>query len=386
MSKTLFFNHIISFLLIIARIVPLYQKHITVKYNKNLEIYIIIAGEGKHQYPTQINLSKTFSFFTGFPTSATPGYMIETEHAGEKLILEESSNLVKIGRNIIDPFYYFVLNQDITVKGNHFVGFGYTVNNNTKYSLVHMLYEQKLIDKLSFSLTVKDPTEGYLGKLVIGDFPEELHLGKDSGRVKINPESVNWEFSVTSVGTNLGNFQKKYPAFFDFNIAGTYVPKEFYIFLKNVFLKSYFDRQLCQEVKVESTSFFYCDLTVQLNYKILKLEIGDGTINVPINFFFNCDNKDCSSLFKYNPKYENNWVFGDDALMLFDISFDFKEQQVILYSDIVDIVRKKEEYFMPKYYSEFIKLLFMVLDGVLFLMILVNFGMMAQQDDEKEKN
>ena len=238
------------------------------------------------------------------------------------------------------------------------LGYGF---KNTNYSITHLLYQQKLINKLQFSITYDN--KGFYS-LNFGGVPKgnKPYYGK----CDIDTNKISWGCNLIQVNDYVpkNNSYVTFSTTFDNMI---YVPHEFMEYLK----AKYFETESCGFNKT-----FYCDeksfpriaeisfyfegnlkVTVPL-FRLLHVETTNNVFSVKHNNTFYLQIYDGST------KGFNHWVLPISVFYDYDILFDYDDKTITFYSEHNDVAYKDIN-------KKVMKQLFFIADVVLLGMMML---------------
>lgn len=215
-----------------------------------------------------------------------------------------------------------------------------------RYSIVHMLYHNKLIDRKVFAF------ESYANKgyLHLGGIPNNSHLlCKYKGYINIEKNADNWKGSFNGIMYN----NTKYNISSEFIIHSghygfIYSNELFNIFTKTI-VKSFINDKVCWIVrsdsdgdsvecfpnyieKMEDVSFIFNNMKISIPFSSLFIESNIDEVESLIRSF--------PSTMNYN-----STVLGIMFIKSFNFSiFDYENNRISFYSDNIQIEMLKDNY------------------------------------------
>ena len=209
------------------------------------------------------------------------------------------------------------------------ISLGYHFKDES-FSLLHKLYNSKMIDHLQFAF--HNPIENMHGHLYLGGIPNESHqLFLYKGVIPIDESLPSWGFSLNKVEYDNTTIQVNIPVIINNVMDYMLVSTELYQIIKFK-LNNYLNNKKCEELE----GF----------YELKYLSCEHYPVNDTIKFYFNSISilikiKDLSdySLFRSNSeKPIHNFkggVIGVPFLNMFNYTiFDYENKQIEFYSDL----------------------------------------------------
>ena len=206
---------------------------------------------------------------------------------------------------------------------------------NESFSLIHQMYNKKMIDKLQFTFENIDNK----GNLYVGDAPEINETFSYKGVEKVNESLPTWGFTMKRIKYKNESFIMEIPIIVHSVVSNIIQSEEVYELMKNIILKEEHEKGKCDEVVVSnyySLRKLKCVLSKErLNERIL-FEFDNIILNLTIGALFN---RDSYSLFISNsePKPFYNFtggILGYDFLNLFNYTiFDYEHKQISFITD-----------------------------------------------------
>lgn len=220
------------------------------------------------------------------------------------------------------------------------LSFGLTYED-TKFSLVHTLYEKGLIESRQFGFGEQDSQNGK-GLMFFGRPISDMINDKKKGTIKVNRNEEGWSTQLSSLemyydnGTFITYTSKSTRTIFDIDENTIYVPVSFMKYLKETIFKDLIADNYCtfnsrfnnqdEEYNIEClcTAMSYLP-----NFTFVFDSIG---LNMnPTNLFeeaFGC----CYFLLESNKLYKDTWVLQSPFINQFTTVFDYDKKEISFYS------------------------------------------------------
>ena len=217
---------------------------------------------------------------------------------------------------------------------------------NERFSFVHQLKRENLIDQLSFGFEpIKSNSKG---NFFFGGIPSlSLEKQKDVIKCIVNDSYKQWGCNFDAVYISQGNkvlnySSNTYYAFFQSAAYYIDVPIKFVDFLIDTVFMPFISKEECaikrnQQV-YQYTGFLQCECKVIYKLPEINFVFGNKAIQIKLGYLFEIyegsilDIEFCELLLR--PNYNDNaWVFGTKFFENFLINFDYKSKEVSLYSE-----------------------------------------------------
>ena len=210
---------------------------------------------------------------------------------------------------------------------------------NESFSFTHNLLHNKKIQTSQFALD-------YFHKQIhFGGVPFDIINGKYSYKMKVNEQYNTWGLNLKYVYIgNLYNYTFLYNnhnqySFFDSINEEINVPEEFIDFIKNVWLKSYIEKNICFYFENRKIKKFECNCSITKSLPSRFYFVFDKReISLPIQVLFenislqNEKIQKCKlKLINYqrgDGKMNNYWSFGNIFLRNFITIFHYDEKTI----------------------------------------------------------
>lgn len=218
------------------------------------------------------------------------------------------------------------------------------IPDNERFSFVHQLKRENLIDQLSFGFEpIKSNSKGIF---FFGGIPSlSLEKQKDVIKCIVNDSYKQWGCNFDAVYISQGNkvlnySSNTYYAFFQSAAYYIDVPIKFVDFLIDTVFMPFISKEECaikrnQQV-FQYTGFLQCECKVIYNLPEINFVFGNKAIQIKLANLFEIyegsilDIEFCELLLR--PNYNDNaWVFGTKFFENFLINFDYKNKDVSLY-------------------------------------------------------
>jgi hypothetical protein len=234
--------------------------------------------------------------------------------------------------NVNDFAFYYPKVRVPEYFGVDAIGLG-CYYDNTKYSLVHLLYEHNVITYKSFMFVPMTFNKGsvYFGKVtsdvVNKEFVYEINVQDERS------SKWNVKFEGVEHGGRVG-YQKKENVYFDCKEDFVLAPMDYFKYVNSTVFKGLINKGICNvsyNTNMNSV-FYYCKCEGIKEEGDVVFWFGNVGVVVKFNELFEREYDMCVYLIKNNHK-EEKWVFGNTFLSLFPIEFDYEKKKVLIYSD-----------------------------------------------------
>lgn len=242
------------------------------------------------------------------------------------------NNIIKLHYNV------YVLKNNYTNHDNESIPLPIQYNE-LQFSFLHEAFNQKLIDKLSFTIEPKATHQE--GVIHFGSIPKTLTANKNK-HTCINDNYLYWGCNLNYIyfgeyGNYSNLYEIKSKVKFHSDSSLFYVPKSFLEWTEMTIFKDGFDEHVCTKKTLLHYTFIECKC--EYFHKVLE------------NVFFSFDDKEfrfntteiydvfgaggeCLFYFIYNIKIkdENLWSFGTFFLDEYVTQFDYDKKSVTFYT------------------------------------------------------
>lgn len=210
-------------------------------------------------------------------------------------------------------------------------------HKDTSFSIVHLFYQKKLINQLSYSFEPK----GYLGgNIYFGAIPSDILSNYHSyGHCNVEKAYDSWGCNVKKIIIGNDVIQIKGYGIFNGGYPDLSVPSK--VFKKFVTIARTYAR--CTEYIGVYSSYIICQGDIIKNLNITFVFEGFKT-HLKLGNFFNCS-KICISRIISDKLYKTEFVFGALFLYQYLSIYDYEKQMIFLYS-------QKNNTFEIDYFSE----------------------------------
>ena len=335
-------------------------KNICVKYHRLLGGYSISAyiGDVNLRSSFIIDLNKTFiltsNFYYATHISRTANNVhteiIQVNNKEAQCIYAEdifafntiNDEFIKMSKPSVPLCVYdyqrFMLDE--------YLGLGY--NTNITGSIIHILYNEKLIDSLEFSIVPNNTcadnnTESFNdeGLLVLGKVTDDL-LMNFPYLLSFSIENNNsWVITVNKI--NIGLYEYNVPltqqdVLFTLNEKFIYVPKTFMDYLTdNIFNKLIIDGT-CRESDIDPTYTIYsytCNCKILDTFPNMYFTFSNNEqLFINSKHLFSIISNKCYFNMIYNPSLQNQnaFIFGNSITKNYILTFNYNSNTISIYS------------------------------------------------------
>lgn len=257
-----------------------------------------------------------------------PIKIINEETKGE--LLETSIKFQNTNITLSSFPFYFVMNRGIPGFDSFPLAFSF---KNKSLSIIHTLYENNIIDSLSFGFSYQE-NEQYL---YIGALPEDLtNEYKDKKIIKVDKEYKTWGTVINNITMGKYTFNKKYYGYFQANTFPISAPKEFITFLCETVFKEYLEQGQCTIVQESFTKYISCQCNILNEMNDMQIFFDDTLIPISIKYLIKSNNSNrCTLQIKENEidKDIEKFIFGISFLTQYPSLFDYEDESITFFSN-----------------------------------------------------
>lgn len=248
---------------------------------------------------------------------------LKANKISDKTVIIENEN-----RNITLDFIAYHLEYKVSLDSDA-IGLAYKFKDNSM-SLVHTLYLNKYIDKLSFGFVV-NKDEGFI---YFGNLPDKIIKNSYETKIKVDDTQNKWGVKLSKVG---GYYNIDY-AYFNSGEELILAPYDYLSFIENVVLKDYLENKTCQRNIDESTKdyvkiYYSCDCNYIRYIKGLDFIIEGHRFELNNENLFSSFYRECRFVIEHKTNYPNQWVLGAHFMKKYKILFDYEESTITFYTD-----------------------------------------------------
>lgn len=254
--------------------------------------------------------------------------------------------------NLVSNFTFIVVDTRSFYYKDSGIGLTFKFENES-YSLIHHLYKEQKIDKLKFAFESNNKN----GTLHIGGIPHNNHLKSAfKGYCNVINNYSTWGCMLKSLGYEGILFNVNQYSFFNTAIYYPFFSKKFYEFMKTIVLKELIEDEICNEHtnKLEN-SYFICKAEegYQIRFGNITFQFETAAIEFPIINFFEKKTDILVSIFYMGNDTElNESIFGFPLIQALNFTlFDYDNEQIWFYSDLIQITQIEKLNNSNKYYS-----------------------------------
>ena len=257
-----------------------------------------------------------------------PIKIINEETKGE--LLETSIKFQNTNITLSSFPFYFVMNRGIPGFDSFPLAFSF---KNKSLSIIHTLYENNIIDSLSFGFSYQE-NEQYL---YIGALPEDLsNEYKDKKTIKVDKEYKTWGTVINNITMGKYTFNTKYYGYFQANTFPISAPKEFITFLYEIVFKEYLEQGQCTIVQESFTKYISCQCNILNEMNDTQIFFDDTLIPISIKYLIKSNNSNrCTLQIKENEidKDIEKFIFGISFLSQYPSLFDYEDESITFFSN-----------------------------------------------------
>lgn len=276
---------------------------------------------------------------------------LEVEQKVEFIYIKDSTKELK--------FSYYLTNQTF----NGVLGYLSLAKNfeNYEFSLVHQMYNSKIIDSREFSLV---PEEGKIHTLYIGKLPESFYKNYKKTEFSTSPNGNYWDFKLDNIllGDKELEFQSdNYTYYFQTAVKDIQIPAELFQMIIETRLTYFLGRYLC----------FFIDGRIQINLFCYEEYIGlfpnfifvisGQKFVLNSEDIFECEKGKCFLKVRGMKEMSNEIIFGNAFINKYIISFDYDKKKIIIFTHQNSKIKPKSKIYLKRLYLILIILLFLMI-------------------------
>lgn len=319
-------------------IIPIEYSQISGAYNIEYKI-----GSPSQTKFFEINLNIPFNFASNNLYRKHQSTTVMIYESGEESIETQKGKYEHLSDNLIIQS----INETITSKDFHFYNFeGYydiydsislaNKHKDLNFSLVHNLYNNKLIDKLQFGMI----NTGYKqGMLYLGGFPNNTIFNKNNFTCKINNSYSSWAFNINKVIVGNDQYDNDQIAYLQGNDRRILVPSKFFNFLKEKIFDSYVKNETCKFREILRYHFYECKYEHTNYFPNISYTIDNFTFQIDYHLLYRVIEYDNNTfrqfLIEENVFEPDKWAFGIPFFTKFPVLFDYEKETLTFYYDDV---------------------------------------------------
>ena len=282
---------------------------------------------------------------------------------GNKVQVKYSVNPVFLIKCIIDFEFYHTIDEKDERFVNRCISFAFKHPSN-KNSIVYRLFEEKIIDKLSFTFDLLHFTPSGDNSLYIGTTPDEAIKDLNKGTCQVGRLSRNWSCALKGVEVS-GHKDSAFnfygvDASFDIGEKSILVPSFFVDYLNKHFFSLESAKKLCSLGRPwNGKSYINCKSDVKEIFPSITFKIEDNVFELKAESLFSVQRDGVVFLMMVG----DDWVLGAPFLEKYVTIFDYETQSIEFYSRLP--LRSSEGAFSLKNY-------FVAIIGLLLIGITIN--------------
>lgn len=270
---------------------------------------------------------------------------------------------------LLKQFDYFFITQNILSKGesllpqaNGVIGLAYSFPDE-KYSLIHSLKKEGIIDHMSFSIAKSN-------QIALGGVPSEISVNNYQSTCEVingnsnltsaaiheysNINEGHWRCSLSKViiknNTKTWTYRTKNDNTVSFIIDKdkNYAPKSFMSFIKDNFYSEELRSKYFRIYNIEGIEQLSSPDDGTARHGNLTFVIGKYQYTIDLFYFWECYDIACDFTIYENP-FGDFWILGALFLNQFIMEFDYELKKVVFYSKKeIELYEDIEEYYHIK--------------------------------------
>lgn len=198
-------------------------------------------------------------------------------------------------------------------------------------SLVHSLYDHRLIDKLKFGYHSFNFTDGLI---YFGGIPADVINGKYSIKYNVDKTMSTWSPHIDKIMIGDREYVNKYPAFIQSKERRILIPKEIQKFVNETYFLKYMKNKTCSYSSGYGYNFFVCKCSITNYLKSFKFVIMNKIIEIDMQYLMrDLKSGDCQILFEENFIDPDMFTLGMPFLQTFVSVFNYEDDTITFYSD-----------------------------------------------------
>ena len=224
------------------------------------------------------------------------------------------------------------------------IGLGFKFEDE-KFSFVHQLYNQKIIEKKAFGFSYNKETDN--GTLFFGSNSEvNFTQFKYKGKIKVNEKHASWGSNIIGIVYNNKVYSFNSYAILNSGFFGVIFSHDFFDFMIDTFFKDKIDEKVCSLEQMNSgCDYLVCNPEkIDISKESIILMYGEISIKLPLNLLFTQKQRGYVSSFYSNPfrEYKNTVILGMEFISLFEYTvFDYDNKAIFLYSNSTEMTQLK---------------------------------------------
>lgn len=240
-----------------------------------------------------------------------------------------------LSENSVTIKYSFYSTKFKNLPENSNDGLGFSLDIPSKFSIVHQIYDQKLIDRRAFGFDTCNITK-FSGKSLIyfGGIPQEITSKiKFKGHCFANKSETCWNCQMPKIHLKKQSsvihyrFRSENKVFFNSHSENIVFTKDFHNFFVKTLFSTEIRKQLC---KVDDLGKMTCKNQDFKRKGNISFFIGDYEVSMEIQTLFY---KRGSCNYSYFIRGEKNFIFGTPFISQLYMEFDYDQQRISFYSN-----------------------------------------------------
>lgn len=227
-------------------------------------------------------------------------------------------------------FFYF----DGYINGRNSIALAYRMFDK-QYSIIHKLYNQKIINNNQFGLRFISRTSGIFS---IGGFDDNINQNKKFVTCHINNNYIAWGCNVSKAIFGENEY-KSYYSFFDTTRDGIIAPEVVYNAIMEKIISKFIENKKCEFNQIKKTGeSVICDCNVVDTFPDLIFIIEESSYKIRKRDLFDFG-LSCQFIISAGFELNNIWVFGNSFIRQFPLLFDYQSKTVTVYkSDNINVI------------------------------------------------
>ena len=310
------------------------------------------------------NQSTQFSLFSKVPEFPKEPISQKSITIGNRTVLLEEIKDIAIVSGKEVEFHYFQLSHKSDSKYiRNSVAFPFKFTDE-KYSFIHQLKKNNVIDKLEYTIF-----EGLhdMGKLYIGGLNESLVQNHSESFCKVDKDEIGWSCRLSKVmvlNEKNDTYTNSARVFFQGNNRMTYVPRSFFKFLDETVLRIGKKESTCKRIGLNEQTVecdcFSINLFPSLIFFFDEAQLEFSMVDL-FNHFIDVfvEEEECTFYITEN-RMGDFWEIGSPFFNHFVTTFDYENEEIRFYS------RSNRTYMSADVRKKKMKFIFLVDEIVIF--------------------
>lgn len=330
-------THQMFFLLLLPLCIA---SHIVLPLDYQFGTFELSIGFGLTNEPEPMVLNMEADYLWKNPINLTNDNELQLQNSSStKLLINEYTIAQEIIGTIhidkdklvsINNFHFYTI-YNVTNEGYNGIPLAYKFTNE-KYSLIHALYNDNIIQYKSFAFAF-DVNYKNEGKFYIGKVFDTQDNFTYSITFDVDDSFANWGTQLRSVIYGNDSYTYNNHSLFQIKFRYTLIPSAFFNHLRDGLFAKYIDNKQCEVSAYMLGKGILCDCNIKKEFPMFKFVfINNYVISFTFDEMFEPYQSKCSLLVRTRKFYLERFVFGLMFLRKFKSVFDYEKKAITLYS------------------------------------------------------